>query len=88
MNPKEEPPRKKMRVTCRVLPNLYCPVKTIPSVQFTSALVAQLSAMKNDAHILRTLSHSVVKESPSKFGPVPTGPVLSYQQKPLTYTGQ
>lgn len=43
--------------------------------------------MKSDAHIFRTLSHSDVKESPSKFGPVPTGSVLSYQQKPLTNTG-
>lgn len=43
--------------------------------------------MKSDAQILRTLSHSDVKESPSKFGQVPTGSVLSYDQKPLTNTG-
>lgn len=43
--------------------------------------------MKSDAQILRTLSHSDVKESPSKSGPVPTGSVLSYQQKLLTNTG-
>lgn len=78
VNPKQEPPKKKKRVTEGVLPNLYCPVKTIPSAQFTSALVEQLSAMKSDAQILPTLSHSDVKESPSKFEPLPTGSVLSY----------
>lgn len=87
VNPKKEPPKKKRRVTEGVLPNLYCPVQTIPSAQFTSTLVEQLSAMNSDAQILRTLSHSDVKESPSKFGQVPTGFVLSYQQKPLTNTG-
>lgn len=37
--------------------------------------------------MLRTLSHSDVKESPSKSGPVPTGSVLFYLQKLLTNTG-
>lgn len=87
MNPKKKPPKKKMRVTEGVLPNLYCPVLTIPSAQFTSTLVEQRSAINSDAQILRTISHSDVKESPFKFGQVPTGSVLSYQQKPLTYTG-
>lgn len=76
-----------MRVTEGVLLNLYCPVLTIPSAQFTSTLVEQRSAINSDAQILRTISHSDVKESPFKFGQVPTGSVLSYQQKPLTYTG-
>lgn len=76
VNPKKEPPKKKRRVTEGVLPNLYCPVQTIPIALFTSTLVKQLSAMKSDVQILRTLSHSDVKESPSKFGQVPTGSVL------------
>ncbi|XP_048738569.2 uncharacterized protein LOC125653246 [Ostrea edulis] len=84
VNPKKQPPKKKRRVTEGVLPNIYCPVKTIPCVQFKTTLLEQLTAMKSDAQILRILStdSSSETESLSKFGPVPKGSVLSYQQKP------
>ncbi|XP_062617203.1 uncharacterized protein LOC134278910 isoform X1 [Saccostrea cucullata] len=87
VNPKKEPPKKKRRVTEGVLPNLYCPVQTVPSEQFRSTLLENLTTLKSDAQIVRLLSPSDVIESSSKFGPVPKGSILSYQQKQLTDIG-
>jgi hypothetical protein len=84
VNPKKQPPKKKRRVTEGVLPNIYCPVQPIPCEQFRTTLIEQLTAMNSDSQILRILSDDSSSKVESKFGPVPEGSVLSYQQKPQT----
>ena len=75
---------KKRKITEGVLPKVYCPVQQpIPSSTFASSLVEQLTAVNSDAQILKVLqSDSTESEVVSKFGSVPKGSVLSYQQKP------
>ncbi|CAH1267041.1 Hypp3665 [Branchiostoma lanceolatum] len=80
---------KRKRVTEGVLPKLYCPVsKPIPSASFTTSLLEQLNADKNDAQIQKVLPTSPSPPSvESKFGLVPFGSVISYQQRPQQKDG-
>jgi hypothetical protein len=79
----ETKPRKR-KITEGVLPKVYCPVQQpVPSSTFSSSLIDQLTAINSDAQILKVLkSGSTQSEVESKFGTVPKGSVLSYQQKP------
>lgn len=63
---------------------MYCPVQQpIPSSTFAASLVEQLTAVNSDAQILKLLQSDCPEtEVVSKFGNVPKGSVLSYQQKP------
>ncbi|CAH1242332.1 Hypp6583 [Branchiostoma lanceolatum] len=76
--------RKRKRVAGCILPKLYCPVpKPIPSATFKTSLLEQLNADKNDAQIQKVLPTSPSPPSvESKFGLVPFGSLISYQQRP------
>ncbi|XP_019630250.1 PREDICTED: uncharacterized protein LOC109474389 [Branchiostoma belcheri] len=81
---------KRIRVAqAGVVPNLYCPVpQPIASAEFTTSLMEQLGAANSDVQILKVLPKSPNPPSvPSKFGAVPHGSVLSYQQKPQQKNG-
>lgn len=84
VNPKKKPPKKKMHAS-----NGRSLTKPVLSSSDNSkcAVYQHTGRATLSNKILRTISHSDVKESPFKFGQVPTGSVLSYQQKPFTYTG-
>ena len=84
MKPGSSSKPKKRKITEGVLPKAYCPVQQpIPSSTFASSLVEQMTAINSDAQILKVLqSNSTDSEVVSKFGSVPKGSVLSYQQKP------
>lgn len=70
-----------------IMPSVYCPVQpVIPAISFTNTLTKQLQSISSDTQLLQILPSSsdpftfqLVK---SKFGDVPKGSVLSYQQKP------
>ena len=82
-------PTKRKRVSEGISSNVYCPVsQPIPSTVFSSQLVKQLRSIQSDAQILNVLPAIPCPPScTSKFGPVPPGSVLSYQQKVIEDTG-
>ena len=49
--------------------------------EFVATLVRELNRIGSDAKLLRYLPHSTTATSESKYGPVPYGSPLSYQQK-------
>ncbi|KAJ7387567.1 hypothetical protein OS493_000901 [Desmophyllum pertusum] len=81
-------PKKVVKRTVEgIIPSVYCPVQpVIPAISFTNTLTKQLQSISSDTQLLQILPSSsdpftfqLVK---SKFGDVPKGSVLSYQQKP------
>lgn len=76
-------PSKKRRVCEGILPTVYCPVQQpIPCQEFQSQLLSNLKAINSSAQICSIISPDHQPDSvPSRFGPVPKGSVLSYQQR-------
>ncbi|XP_078700043.1 uncharacterized protein LOC144926880 [Branchiostoma floridae x Branchiostoma belcheri] len=89
VKPVQKATKRKRVAQAGVVPNLYCPVpQPIASAEFTTSLMEQLGAANSDAQILKVLPKSPNPPSvPSKFGAVPHGSVLSYQQKPQQKNG-
>lgn len=72
----------KKRIAESVVRNLYCPVQQpIPASDFASQLLSNLQSIESNAEIIKHLSGTVPVLTISKFGPVPQGSVLLYQQK-------
>jgi len=76
-------PTKRRRVSEGLVPKVYCPVPTpIPWAPFTASLLEQLQSIKSNAQITKVLPQSQNTPTVStKFGPVPLGSPISYQQR-------
>ena len=80
-----QPSRKRKRVIEGVLPTVYCPVKQpVPVQDFANQLFVNLKCVNSDAQILKLLpdpsKNSVIPTTSSKYGEVPYGSPISYQQ--------
>ena len=87
IQPPEEPPKKAIKRNVEgIIPSLYCPVQpTIPAINFTNHLIKELKCISSDAQLLQIvpdpLDPLTSRSVETKFGDVPHGSVLSYQQK-------
>ena len=76
-----------------ILPTVYCPVKQpVPATNFLKQLliVINLKCVNSDAQILNLLpspaQNTVIPMSNSKYGEVPDGSPVAYQQRPQEAT--